>query len=560
MITLVLFLSLSVSFQDAKPAANSECVAIVKRLYAEGRWDEIIHLMPPARDDPAELDFYRGLAFARLQRWAEAKAAFEAGREKQPQDKRFLLELAGVCYQRKDLSEARSYLKQALRLDPDDVYAQDFLATIYFLQGNLEAAVRHWNRIGRPKITDVKLDPPPRVHAVLLDRAFAFSPLSVLHLDDLWTTQARIENLEVFSRQRFELAPQGEESFALSFRSAEKNGWGDSRLDGLISLLRGLPYQAIYPELYNLNHSAINIVSMVRWDAQKRRARLSFSAPLGQNPRWRVQFYLDGRNENWDIGETFRASASPLSDLKLKKLEAGAAVRSVVGSRLRWSSGISLAHREFQNLAGVDSQAGGFFTDGFSLKYQTSLDYHLLRSPDKRVNVDALAAAEFGRVFAHPLGSFAKIESSLTLHWLPLSRGDDYDTKGRFRVGRVIGQVPLDEVYGLGLDRDNDLWLRGHIGTRGGKKGSAPMGREYVLWNWEFDKIVHRNAFFTLRLGPFLDIGRITDPSQDFAAGAWLWDPGVQCKFRVLGTVTIIFSYGRDVHSGRNAFYTSVWR
>jgi len=559
-ISLVLFLSLSVPSQDAKPPENLERVAIVKRLYAEGRWDEMIRLTPPAADDPADFDFYRGLAFARLQRWAEAKAAFKAGHEKEPQDKRFLLELAGISYQRKDFSEARSYLKQALRLDPGNVYAQDFLATLYFLQGNLEAAIRHWNRIGKPRITDVKLDPEPRVRAIILDRAFAFSPLSVLQLDDLRMSEARIENLEIFSRQRFELEPEGEESFKLLFRSTERNGWGDGKLDGLISLLRGLPYQTIYPELYNLNHSAINIMAMLRWDARKRRFHASFSAPLGQNPGWRLQLYLDGRDENWDLSGTFQASSSPISDLKLKKLEMGAEIRSVASSRLRWRSGISLADREFRNFTGVDRPASLFFTDGLSLKYQAGVDYRLLRNPDRRMTVDAGASGDFGKLFARAPSSFAKFEGSLTFHWFPLSHGDDYEMNGQFHAGRTVGQVPFDELYALGLERDNTLWLRGHIGTRNGKKGSAPMGREYVLWNWEVDKIVHRNAFLTVKLGPFLDVGRITDPSQDFFAKGWLVDPGIQCKFRVLGSVTIVFSYGRSLRSGRNAFYTTVLR
>ena len=86
------------------------------------------------------------------------------------------------------------------------------------------------------------------------------------------------------------------------------------------------------------------------------------------------------------------------------------------------------------------------------------------------------------------------------------------------------------------------------------------MGREYVLWSWETDKILHQNAFLTVKLGPFLDLGRIADPSKDFLTKGWLWDPGVQCKVRVLGSLSIIFSYGRDLRSGRSAFYTTVLR
>lgn len=540
--------------------AHANQIAAVRQLYAEKNWDEIVRLMPAASDYPAELDFYRGLALARLQRWAEAKAAFEAGREKEPRDKRFLLELAGIAYQHKDFSEAKAYLKQALRLDPGDAYALNFLATLYFLQGNLEAALQYWNRVGKPRITDFKFDREPRVQPALLDRAFVFSPLSVLHLDDLQSTQARIENLEIFSRYQFELVPDQDESFAVSFHATERSGWGDSKLEGVLSLLRGLPYQTVYPEYYNLRRSALNLVSLLRWDAQKRRIYASLSFPLEQNPKWRLQFYVDGRNENWDLSETFQAPTSPISDLKLKRVEAGLGIRSAGSGRWGWSSGVSFSHRSFRNFGGAAPPANQLLIDGFSLKYHAGLDHRLLRNPEKRVTVDSNASVEFGRLFAGPLGTFSKIGSSLELRWLPRPRGDDYEMNSRFRAGRIIGAVPLDELYALGLERDSDLWLRGHLGTRNGKKGRAPMGRAYVLWNWEMDKIVHQNPFFTAKLGPFLDLGRITDASRALVSEGWLTDPGIQCKVRVLGTFTIVLSYGRDLRLGRNAFYTTVLR
>jgi hypothetical protein len=69
----------------------------------------------------------------------------------------------------------------------------------------------------------------------------------------------------------------------------------------------------------------------------------------------------------------------------------------------------------------------------------------------------------------------------------------------------------------LGLERDNDLWMRGHIGTRDGRKGSAPLGRNYFLSNWEAEKNVYGNGLLTLKLGPFVDTGKITDTNPALA-------------------------------------------
>jgi len=151
------------------------------------------------------------------------------------------------------------------------------------------------------------------------------------------------------------------------------------------------------------------------------------------------------------------------------------------------------------------------------------------------------------------------VQGSISGHWYPQSRGDDFEMQERVSVGKTFGQVPFDELYMLGLEHDNDLWMRAHVGTRGGRKGSAPVGSSYILSNWELNKNVYSNGFFSLKLGPFLDIGKITDSSSGLGPRKWLWDIGVQSKVQVLG-VGLIFSYGKDLRSGNNAFYATIGR
>jgi hypothetical protein len=77
--------------------------------------------------------------------------------------------------------------------------------------------------------------------------------------------------------------------------------------------------------------------------------------------------------------------------------------------------------------------------------------------------------------------------------------------------------------------------------------------------NSELNKTVYDGGFFRVQLGPFFDTGAITDPSGDFASGKWLFDTGVQARIRVLGSVSVVLSYGRDLRNGTGVFYgTSV--
>jgi hypothetical protein len=201
-----------------------------------------------------------------------------------------------------------------------------------------------------------------------------------------------------------------------------------------------------------------------------------------------------------------------------------------------------------------------FFTATTSLAGWLGAGRSLLRVPEHRFTVDTTAELRAGREFAGGLGPFGSLRGSLLAHWLPQAQGDDYEIQTRIRAGGTAGKVTIDELFQLGVERDNDLWLRGHTGTIEGRKGAAPLGRRYFLANWEMDKNIYRNGFFTLKLGPFLDSGAVADSSGLFGSQRWLWDSGIQCKVRVFGGVTVLLSYGRDLRGGKGVFYGTVLR
>ena len=113
----------------------------------------------------------------------------------------------------------------------------------------------------------------------------------------------------------------------------------------------------------------------------------------------------------------------------------------------------------------------------------------------------------------------------------------------------------------LGLERDNDpaFWMRAHIGTRDGRKGSAPLGRDYFVGKWETDKNLYSAGLFTFKLGPFIDTGTIKSSGALLGSHEWLVDTGAQAKLRVLG-VGVALVYGKDLRTGNNAFYATLAR
>ena len=93
---------------------------------------------------------------------------------------------------------------------------------MFFLQGNLDAALKYWNRIGKPHIQSLAAQPVPRLDPVLLDHAFAFAPASTLRLADLKTSEARIDQLDVFTTSSFDLQALSSGKFDLKPVEAAK--------------------------------------------------------------------------------------------------------------------------------------------------------------------------------------------------------------------------------------------------------------------------------------------------------------------------------------------------
>ena len=531
----------------------------VRQLATEQRWQDIALLLGPLRSRSADLNFYYGTALARLERWQEAENAFQAGLRLAPNDPRFLIELAGVAFKQKHYPQAARRLRQALKLAPHDTYANDFLGTIYFLQGNLEASLKYWNHVNKPQVGESKADPVPQLSPPILDRAFAFSSAGMLQRSEFLATDARIRSLGIFPRYQFDLRAREDDKFDVWFRSQERNAFGSTRWEALFLLLRGLPFLSVNPEYYNLRHEAINLVSLFRWDPQKRRVLAQFSSPFQGSAKYCYEVAADLRNENWAILNSVAPASPPLASLNLRREILGFGLASHASGKWHWSVGAEISHRDFRSVVPGPVLTPLLLAKGYQLKQLAELGATLWRMPERRFTVDAEVSSQAARVWSQPEESSEKQQGSLRWHWFPRAEGDDYEMQQQFRSGKTFGTVPFDELFMLGLERDNDLPMRAHIGTRDGRKGSAPLGRNYFLASWETDKKLYGNGILALKIGPFLDTGKVTDPSSTLGSHKWLWDAGAQTKLRVFGT-GVVFSYGKDLRSGNNAFYLTMLR
>jgi tetratricopeptide (TPR) repeat protein len=540
----------------AQEPATPDPIPTIRALFEEHKWNEVVQAVE-ASPDRSRMLYYYGVALAQLGRLDDAQGSLLQGRALSPRDARFPVELGGIAFKKNNYPEAARWLRIGLRLSPADAYANNFLATVYFLQGNLEAALKYWNRIDKPRIEDVTLPPTLRVDPVLLDRAFTFSPAATLTLRDFLATERRVEGLGIFPMHRIRLQARSDGNFDAVFDAVDNNGWGSSKWEALLSTFRGVFYETLYPEYANLRRSAVNVSALARWDEQKRRLNAAYSAPRSKNPKYRYEVGFDLRNENWDLRQAFKTPQAWSGALNLRRDAINGRLISFGEGRMGWSAGAELSRRAYRTTVGPIALSD-LLADGYQLKQLAQFDFDLKRIPEARFATHLTVSSELAAIWSAPKTSFGKLQAAVATTWYPRMRGEDYAMQAQVRAGTTMGTAPFDELFMLGAERDNALWMRAHLGTHDGQKGSAPLGRSYVLLSSEVDKNVYSNGLLTVKLAPFLDTGRAYG-SGYLGPQQWLWDTGVQLKLRVFG-VGAAFIYGRDLRAGRNTFFSATNR
>ena len=515
----------------------------MRALYDAGRYEEVVEGTDGAVK--AEPLYLRGMSLARLDRWSEARDALMQGGRRFPRDIRFPTELGGVAYRLERLREARRHLRRAARLAPDEAYVRNFLGTLYLLDDNVDAAVRHWNVLGKPRLDAVRLPDALITDDVLLDRALAFAPGELLRREELRRTRASLELLDVFGTYDFELAPAGGSGdFVLRLRGVERRAaLRGSPLLWAARALRGLAYETAFVELENLRGKAIHLRSLARWDDRKRRAAFALSAPITGEPQLRWRVFGDARDERWALLE------GTAGEFRMRTAEIGAGFDAVASGRVDWGGEAAFSLRSFSR----ETWSYSRMPDAPAARATARARWLALDLPGRRFALRAEGRLGVERVFDSGVGLFPRVEGAIE------ARRDEvwgWDAAVRLSAGRVGSKVPFDGLYSLGLERDSSLWVRGLRGTRDGRKGAAPLGDRYWLASSQATRRAFRVGFLDVRAGPFLDIGRVHDSGGVFGSDHTELGAGVQVELRVFGSLGVALLYGRDLRRGRGVFYT----
>ncbi|HYH70368.1 MAG TPA: tetratricopeptide repeat protein, partial [Methyloceanibacter sp.] len=114
---------------------------------ARGYYSRAIELVSRPTKDNWALFYSRGVCNERLKDWPGAEADFKKALVLSP-DESLVLNYLGYSWvdQGRNLKQGIEYIRQAVKLKPDDGYYVDSLGWAYYRLGNIEAAVEHLER------------------------------------------------------------------------------------------------------------------------------------------------------------------------------------------------------------------------------------------------------------------------------------------------------------------------------------------------------------------------------------------------------------------------------
>jgi hypothetical protein len=497
-------------------------------------------LTAPLNADDADNFYKEGIAYSQASNWKAAHEAFTLGEQENPQDPRFPLELAGVAYKAGNHGQAKRHLRRALYLAPDDGYAAEVLASLYLLDGNLSAAVPVWNRIGQPLIRRT-LTTGGR--AAIAERAMEVNPGDVLKPADLDRTTANFNRLGIESHPTLIPLSDGRWDFKEAVAPAITIRSWPTILLGAAAML---PYQAVHVGFDLPWKTLLHFDSLVRWDPNKRLLAGSISGMIDNNPHFVYRAEGEERNEIWSLAWAGSQGFSAPS-FKMQRTAGRIQFTNALGSRMDWTNGFSAAQLNFTNSPTIPT-----FASGTEIAADSGLQWRAWENDSRQVALRLNGKAEYGRLLSLP-NPFARLQGGIWLGSKEQPRMPQLTFQAR--GGWSAGDVPFDRLFMLGMERDNDLWLRGHVGTNEGRKGNSPLGTKFALLQFDASKTLYKREFVAWRLGPFFDFGNAGGP---LGSRGRLYDIGLETRVRLMDAVEFVGVGGYDIRSGGIVFYSAV--
>ena len=494
---------------------------------------------------------YLGLAHSDLLEYVRALELFEEAAALYPNDSRFLAETAGIHIAERDIDEAVQALGRALEVDPTDGYAVDLLASIHLSEGRVEEAIGIWNDVDHPRIDNIFQNFSPGFLDRAVPQTLTFVSGDVLTYTAWRTSRARLLASRLYSNVGLEIEPSpAPDLYNAIIRTTART---NSPAGILLGLVKGLPIETTYLDLYDIGDSGIGWRSNYRWDDDRRRLRGRITVPLPVRGLPVLEFYDTWRSERWDLSTPIRPGLVPNARFDYKVNILGFNFRAIPYYMAEVRGGFEYRNRDVTGSVpglGMDDLNSATLTFGTTIR-------PLNGRYKNQILADAFIARE------SILGDFDFSGGSVQIaNRLELDEGARTTFDFSLTGGTARGELPVDYYFILGLGSVAQYRLRGHVASDHGQYGKAPMGTDFVLVNTDIKRRLLTVPLFDTLGIPFIEVkamafydaAKVFDRQRIFRQNEWMHDVGVGIRFEN-PTNSFTALYGRDIVGGENAFY-----
>jgi tetratricopeptide (TPR) repeat protein len=500
----------------------------------------------------ADTYLYLAIAYDRIKEFQKAEDTFKEGSRRYPQDSRFHNELANLYLEYNDRDSAKSELKRSLVVDPNNNYASDLLATIDMSEGEVQSALRSWNKSGRPVINDILHNYYLTFSSWVIRDAVAFHPSGILKYSQWKTTESRLFETDNFSNVGLEIEPTvvPDQYNAIVRTTAKTNTLGAF----LFGAFKGAPFETHYADLWNMGNSGINFNGFYRWDTNRRGAagRLKIPAPLAG------LVYLElgsgWRAERWDTSRQIVPALKPDAKFDYRATAMRFGVKSIPHYRVELAAGF-----EYRNRYAKGNLPQIYTNDLNAAEFQAAVNLKLIdRRYQNRLRLEGFGARRSLLGAANFTGGVAQLDNRVTL-----SRDTRTSFDWTLKGGTTRGLLPIEDYFLVGLDDQNPAnLLRGHTTERNGRYGYGPIGSEFALLNTDLERRLATVPFFNtfnipflvVKWNLFLDGAKTWDRNHVFQPSKLLVDTGGGLRFET-PTHSLNFVYGHGLRDGTNTVF-----
>jgi hypothetical protein len=476
-------------------------------------------LSSPAAADGCGALVEAGILLAGQGNVAEAELRFLAAQSLCPLSAAPLRERAGLRFRAEDWPGASRLAERALALDPDDDHTRRLLAGSRFLAGDVEGALRAWNRLSEPRTDLARIDGLGRIRYAAVAGQLDLSPGRLLTAPAFRLARRRLTELPALADFRLSLQPLAGGSARVDVILLERPLLFADRWDVGRAVLRAAIGREAALEVASLTGNGELWSAAWRWWEERPRVSLALAVPLagGHPGLWRVE----GLWERQAYAARARSDASDTTRARVIREERRRAALSFatwLGPDLRCEVG-----------AARDEWTG----HGACLSLEGAVE---TRRAGDRLALGAAAARWMSLGHGAPFGTGA-----LSLRWCSdgLENGEAW--RGGLGISRATSAAPLALWSGAGTGYGRNPLLRAHPLLDGGVVRGRVFGRTLVhgtierqAWPWTVGPLRLGWALFIDAARPWDTGGAGRMPWQvDGGTGLRLRSPGLKGQLRV---------------------------